>query len=127
MLQLVMAMALQAAVVVKAPDSSMFSETVPVGRVVGDTDAIGLCASDDDAARHDMERIAVGKLLPKSPMLPLCTFPIERGWRVVRRVADRCLAIPGQEWCDVEAHAVVIQNGPDRRYAVIVVTADQLD
>ncbi len=109
------------------PERQMFAEIVSAGRAVGDSDAIGLCAQDDDTARRDMERIAVGKLLPKSPMLPLCTFRIDDGWRVVRKVADRCLAVPGQEWCEVEAHAVVIQNGASRRYAVIVVTADQLD
>jgi hypothetical protein len=128
MMTLLMAMALQAAVaVVPHPDRAMFSEIVEAGRMVGETDAVGLCAGDDDSAQADMEALAVGMLLPKSRMLPLCTSRIQGTWRVVRVVADRCLAPPGQQWCEVEAHAVVVQNGRDRRYAIIMVTADQLD
>lgn len=128
MIMMLIALAMQtAAIPVDAPDRTMFSEVVETGRVVGDTDAVGLCAQDDDTARRDMEAMAVGTLLPKSRMLPLCTSRMDGKWRVVRRIADRCLAAPGQEWCEVEAHAVLVESGRRRRYAVIMVTADQLD
>ena len=115
------------AIAVPTPDRAMFSERIETGRVIADTDAIGLCADDEGQATADMERIAVGMLLPKTRMLPLCTFRIEGAWRVVRKIADRCLAIPGQEWCEVEAHTVLVENGARRRYAVIVMTAAQFE
>lgn len=110
-----------------APDASMYTEPTNPGRVVGDTDAVGLCADDAASAAHDMEAMATAASLPKSRAIPVCTMRMDGQWRVVERVADRCLAAKGAEWCEVEAHAVLVEQEGRRRYAVIMVTASQLD
>jgi hypothetical protein len=110
-----------------AVDAAMYTEPTNPGRMVGGSDAVGLCAQDDVAAARDMERMAVAAFLPRSRALPICTFSIDTPWRVVRSVADRCLAPKGAEWCEVEAHAVLVEQQGRRRYAVIMVTAAQLD
>jgi len=110
-----------------ASDASMYTEPTNPGRVVGSSDAVGLCATDDVGAARDMERMAMAAFLPRSRALPVCTFAIDTPWRVVRGVADRCIASKGAEWCEVEAHAVLVERQGRRRYAVIMVTAPQLD
>lgn len=119
--------ALQAVAVAPAADPSMYTEPTNKGRMVGAHDAVGLCVEDAASAVHEMEAMAVAALLPKTRTLPVCTFRIDAPWRVVDSIADRCLAPKGAEWCEVEAHAVVIERGGRRRYAVIMVTAPQLD
>ena len=106
---------------------SMYTESTAQGRVVGPTDSVALCALDDEGAARDMENMAVAAYLPKTRVLPICTEPTHADWRVVRKVADRCLMPPGAEWCEVEAHAVLVEREGRRRYAVILVTAAQLD
>lgn len=107
--------------------ASVYTESTQPGRVVSGTDAVGLCSTDETGAARDMERLAVATLLPKSRVLPVCTARVEGDWKVVRGIADRCLPGPDRSWCEVEAHAVLIERGGRRQYAVILVTADQLN
>lgn len=107
--------------------SSMYSEDAAPGRVVSSQDAIALCATDDEGADRDMKRLAMRAYLPKSRTVAICTAPLEGPARVVRKVSDSCLHGVGAQWCAVEAHAVVINQNGIRRYAVIMVTEDQLD
>lgn len=109
------------------PDASMYTEPTNPGRVVGDTDAVGLCVEDAASAAHDMETMATAAFLPKSRTVAVCTMRMDGQWRVVERVADLCLKAKDAEWCEVEAHAVLVEQTGRRRYAVIMVTASQLD
>lgn len=111
----------------KQPDRSWFTESTARGRLVGPTDAVALCVTDDESARRDMEAIAMATFNPDAHIAGTCTRPVTGDWRVVRSIADRCLVEPGEEWCDVEAHAVLVERQGRRRYAVILVTAAQLD
>lgn len=104
-----------------------YTESTDPGRVVGPTDSVALCAADDETAVRDMERMAVAALAPGERAAATCTKPMLDEWRVVRAIADRCLVLPGGKWCEVEAHAVLVERKGVRRYAVILVTADQLD
>lgn len=107
-----------------APDS-VYSQRIEPGQAVTAMDGVGLCVSDDTTAMHDMDMLAAAMLTTRAAKV--CTTPINGVARIVRGVSRRCLRRAGAEWCAVEAHAVIIRQRGQIRYAVLLITEDQLD
>lgn len=105
----------------------MYVESVSPGRVIGPMDSSVLCASDEQSAKKAMNKMAHSLYRTGFHGVDACTLPMKGDWRVVRPVANKCLMHPGGLWCEVEAHAVLAERDGKRKYAVILVTADQLD
>ncbi len=123
----IVAMAGQALVLIASPDPAMYSERPQAGALLSTHGSMILCGKDARSAIADAEEIVKELADTGHASSNGCRSATSRPWRIVSILGSRCMAARDAEWCEAEAHAVIVERGGSRRYAVMTMTAAQTD